>query len=116
MRAGAGGLADRAAPPRLALRVLRRLAGPLEAVLLALLDARVARQQAGLAQQRASRLVGLGERARERVRDRAGLAGDPAPGHLGPHAELRPADGPERLGRDVLQRRARQRRVERLAV
>src|ERR1700690_3404398 len=51
--------ARRALRPRSALGVLRRLAGSLEAVLLAFLHARVARQEAGLAQRQAE-AVGFG--------------------------------------------------------
>ena len=46
----AGALGRRTREPRSALRVLRRLASPLQAVLLALLGPRIPRQQAGLAE------------------------------------------------------------------
>src|SRR6266542_2431841 len=67
----------------LALGVLRRLAGPLEAVLLALLHPRVARQEAGLAKWQP---VGLGvhlqERPSDAVADGPRLAGHAAAFHL----------------------------------
>src|SRR5690606_22178449 len=61
-----------------ALAVLRRLAGLLEAVLLALDDARVAGEEAGLLQRRAVLRVGLDERAGDRQAQRTGLAGGAA--------------------------------------
>src|SRR6266576_2226464 len=59
----------------LALGVLRRLAGALEAVLLALLHARVAREQPGLAQLEAMALgIELEQGPGDAVADGAGLA------------------------------------------
>src|SRR5207237_2706503 len=66
----------------LALRELRRLSGALETRLLPLLGARIARQQAGLAQQRQVLAVHPEERAGDAVRDRADLATHPAAFHL----------------------------------
>src|SRR5438105_1875834 len=60
----------------LALRELRRLSGALEAGLLPLLGARVAREKTGLAERRKVFPVHLKERARDAVRDRADLAAD----------------------------------------
>src|SRR5438034_54973 len=100
----------------LTLGVLRRLASPLQTVLFALFGARVARQQPRLAQHGPQRLVGLDERAGERVRNRASLARDSAAGHLGADGELRAADRAKRLRRDVLQRGARQVNLKRAAV
>src|SRR5690349_7139103 len=74
-------IADRTGGPvryRLALRILRRLAGALEAVLLALFGAGVAGEQAELAQLRLQRLVGNYQRAGDAVADRARPAGDAA--------------------------------------
>src|SRR5258706_5988090 len=63
----------------LALGVLRRLAGALEAVLLAFLHARIAGQQPGLAQLNPVGLrVELEQRPGDAVADRAGLAGHAA--------------------------------------
>src|SRR5579859_2856411 len=59
----------------LALRVLRSLAGPLQAGLLALLLARVAGEEAGLLEDRAELRVALQQRPGQAVGDRAGLAG-----------------------------------------
>src|SRR5205807_352967 len=58
----------------LALGVLGGFAGSLQAVLLALLHARVARQEAGLLEHRAALDVELDERPGDAVRDRARLA------------------------------------------
>src|SRR6267143_4740692 len=55
----------------LALRELRRLSGALEAWLLALLGAGIARQEAGLAQKRKVLPVHLKKRPRDAMRDRA---------------------------------------------
>src|SRR5690348_377159 len=64
----------RARGERLALGVLRGLAGALEAVLLALLHARVAGEEAGAAQGGAEAFVGAHEGARDAVTHGAGLA------------------------------------------
>src|SRR5436190_7637830 len=75
-------VADPASRPpgaTLALRVLRRLAGALQAVLLALLHPRVAGEEAGLPQRQAVRVrVDLEEGPGDAVADRTGLAGHPA--------------------------------------
>src|SRR3970040_2333237 len=71
----------------LALCVLWRLARPLETGLLALLDARVAREEAGLAQRRAVLLVEREEGARDPVRNRVGPGADAAACHLGEYVE-----------------------------
>ena len=83
---------------RLALGVLRRLAGSLEPVLLAFLHPRIAGQEAGLAERQAMPLgVELEEGPGDAVADRAGLAGDAAALDLDHHVEaaLGPGD-PER--------------------
>jgi hypothetical protein len=87
-----------------------------EAWLLPLLGARVAREEPGLAQDRPQGRVALDERAGERVRDRAGLAGDAAAVALRQDREARAADGAERLGGDLLQRRAREVDLQRASV
>src|SRR5262245_59948906 len=61
---------------RLALGVLTRAAGLAVADLLALDLARIARDEAGVAEGLAQRLVVLDERAGDAVTDGAGLAGD----------------------------------------
>ena len=66
------------ARPLLPLGVLRRLAGLLEAVLAALLLARVPREQAGLLQRRPRLGVERHERPGDAERERAGLAADAA--------------------------------------
>src|SRR5207302_2198605 len=71
-----------------ALGELRRLARALETRLLALLRARIAREQAGLAQRLGVVLVDLEQRARDAVRDRADLAGDAATLDLDHRVEL----------------------------
>src|SRR5690606_36860114 len=89
-----------------ALGVLRRLAGPLEAVLLALLRPRVAGQEAGLAKRAARIRMGGQQRAGDAMADGAGLAGDPATGDE--HAGRVAAHGlghPEREEDGALRRR-----------
>src|SRR6186997_1617988 len=77
----------------LALRVLRRLASPLEPVLLALLHARVAREEASLAERRSVGVgVDLEQRPGDAMADRAGLAGHTAALDLDHRVE--PALGP----------------------
>src|SRR4051812_11589591 len=102
---------------RLALAELRALAGLLEAGLLALLDARVARQEAAALELRAEVRVGVGERAGDPVAQRAGLAGHAAAVERRDdvHARL-VADRLERLADVALQRRAREVGLERAAV
>src|SRR6476659_9726699 len=87
-----------AADVRLSLRVLRRLAGPLEPVLLALLHPRIAGQQPGLAKRQSMRIrIDLEQGARDAVADRAGLTRDSAAFDLDHRVEaaLGPGD-PER--------------------
>src|SRR5688572_9138316 len=67
-------------PIGLALGVLRRLASSLEPVLLALLGARIARQQARVAQGPACVRMGAEEGTGDAVPDRAGLARKAAAG------------------------------------
>src|SRR5260221_878812 len=74
---------------QLALGVLRRLAGTLEAVLLALLHARVAREEAGLAQGRPEGLVRTQERPRHAMAHRASLAAHTSADHLHRDVEAR---------------------------
>src|SRR5688572_19523583 len=76
----AGALGRRTREPRSALRVLRRLASPLQAVLLALLGPRVPGQQAGLAEGGARVGMGREECAGDAMADGAHLAGDAATG------------------------------------
>src|ERR1700720_4188041 len=73
---------------RLALCVLRSLAGPLQAVLLALLHPRVAGQQACLLQSGPEVRVVLDEGTCDAVRDGAGLAAGAAADHLDADVEL----------------------------
>src|SRR3954468_19097959 len=72
---------------RSALRVLRGLAGLLEAVLLAFLDPRVTGEEAGLLQRRAVVRVVRDERPGDAEAQRAGLAGDAAATQVGDHVE-----------------------------
>src|SRR4051794_17377908 len=108
---------NRSRPRALALGELRPLAGLLEAGLLALLDARVARQEAAALELAAQVWVGLEQRAADPVAQRAGLGGDAAALHAGHdvHA-VRVADRLERLADVALERRAREEDVERAAV
>src|SRR5699024_2973800 len=71
-----------------ALGELRSATGSLEAVLLALLHARIAGQVAGLLQDGAVLLVLLQHGAADAVADGAGLAGNAAAGHADHHVEL----------------------------
>src|SRR3990170_3443323 len=92
-----GLLSGTASRPRSALRVLRRLAGSLEAVLLALLHPRVAGEEAGLAKGQAAFRIELEESTGEAVPDRAGLTRDPATLDLDDRVELALGSGdPER--------------------
>src|SRR5438045_9713703 len=75
-------------PTRLPFTELEALARALLPVLLALLDARVARQEAFLLQLRPELGVVLDERAGDAQAQRAGLAGDAAAGDSGEHVEL----------------------------
>src|SRR4051812_20298928 len=108
---------NRSRPRALALGELRPLAGLLEAGLLALLDARVARQEAAALELAAQIRVGLEQRAADPVAQRAGLRGDAAALHAGDHVHaVRVADRLERLADVALERRAREEDVERAAV
>src|SRR5688572_8791926 len=102
---------------RLALRILRRAAGLVQADLLALDLARVARHEAGLAQRGLQRLVVLDQRAGEPEADRAGLAGDATALDRDVDVELLlELRELERLAHDHARRLAAEERVERLAV
>src|SRR5512144_1912225 len=87
-----------------ALAVLRRLAGLLEAGLLALDHAGVAGEEPGLLQRRAVRLDVDGvERTRHAEPQGTGLAGDAAPVDAGDHVEAaREVRGHERLVDELL--------------
>src|SRR5947208_10235391 len=89
----------------LALAELRPLAGLLQAGLLALLDARVARQEAAALELATQVRVGVDEGAGDPVAQRAGLGADAAAVHAGHdvHA-LVVADGLERLADLALER------------
>src|SRR3954447_25275379 len=108
---------NRSRPRALALGELRPLAGLLEAGLLALLDARVARQEAAALELAAQVRVGLEHRAPDAVAQRAGLGGHAAAVNARDdvHARL-VADGLERLADVALQRGTREEDVERAAV
>src|SRR4051794_27618198 len=103
--------------PCSALGELRALARLLEAGLLALLDASVARQEAAALELGAQGRVGLDERAGDAVAERSRLGGYAAavdPGH-DVHAAL-VAGGLERAARGALQAEPREERVELAAV
>src|SRR3712207_4908697 len=88
---------------RSALRVLRRLAGLLEPVLLALGDARVTGEEAGLLEGRTVLGVDLDERAGDRQAQRAGLAADATtPEDADDVVLLGPLDGHQRLTDELL--------------
>src|SRR4051794_12619004 len=108
---------NRSRPRALALGELRPLAGLLEAGLLALLDARVARQEAAALELAAQVRIGVEQRAADAVAQRARLRGDAAALHAGHdvHA-VRVADRLERLADVALKGRAREEDVERAAV
>src|SRR4051794_13262313 len=97
------------AAPQLALAELRPLAGLLQPGLLALLDARVAREEAAALELAAQVRIGLQQRARDAVAQRAGLGADAAA--VDPdddvHAVL-VADGLQRLADVAAQRGARE--------
>src|SRR5919198_2721078 len=80
----------RTRPPdkRSALRVLRSLAGLLEAVLLALLDPGVPGEEAGLLQGGTVVRVAGDQRAGDAEAEGAGLAGDAAAAQVRDHVEL----------------------------
>src|SRR5207248_2753249 len=101
----------------LPLGVLRRLAGLLQAVLLALLDPGVPGQEAGLLQRRAVLRVHQGQRPGHAEAQRARLPGDAAAGDPGHDVELvLRAQGHERLVDELLVHLVREVRVERPAV
>src|SRR6188472_2392515 len=107
----------RAKEPRLTLAELRTLARLLEAGLLALLDARVARQEAAALELAAQVGVGLEQRATDAVAQRAGLGGHAAAVH--PRDDVHPAliaDRLERLADRALERVAGEDVLERAAV
>src|SRR4051794_29259086 len=107
----------RAPQPPLALRELRALAGLLEAGLLALLHARVAREEAAPLELGAKVRVGLDERAGDAVPQCAGLRAHAAAVHRGDDVHARVvADRLERLADRALERGSREEGVERLAV
>src|SRR3954447_21746710 len=120
---------SRSRPRALALGELRPLAGLLEAGLLALLDARVARQEAAALELAAQVRVRLEQRAADAAAQRARPGGHAAPvgaprrgGHAAAvdahddvHARL-VADGLERLADVALQRGTREEDLERTAV
>src|SRR5208283_5258125 len=102
---------------RSALRELGPLAGLLETGLLALLDARIARQEAASLQLPAEMRVGDDQRTGDPVSQRAGLGGDTTAVH--PRDHVHPAligDRLERLADDALQCLAGEELLERLAV
>src|SRR5438874_152950 len=101
----------------LPLGVLRRLAGLLQAVLLALLDPGVPGQEAGLLQRRAVLRVHQGQRPGHAEAQRARLPGDAAAGDPGHDVELvLRAQGHERLVDELLVHLVREVHVERPAV
>src|SRR5437763_1094370 len=113
VRVGSTGSARAALP----LGVLRRLAGLLQAVLLALLDPGVPGQEAGLLQRRAVLRVDQGERPGHAEAQCARLPGDAAAGDPGHHVELvLRAQGHERLVDELLVHLVREVHVERAAV
>src|SRR5581483_11108750 len=94
---------------RSALGVLRRLAGALQADLLAFLHAGVARQELLAAERRLQAFVGAGERTRDAVRERAGPAADTPAGDARLHVPaLCAADGLQRGEHRRLMRAARE--------
>src|SRR5215208_4971222 len=100
-----------------ALRELRPLAGLLEAGLLALLHARVAREEAAALELGAQVRVGVDQCARDRMAQCAGLRGHAASVHGGEDVDLvLQPDGLERGADRALQRRAREEDVQRAAV
>src|SRR5205807_316387 len=74
---------------RSALRVLRSFPGSFQPVFLALLLARVARQEPGFLEGRPEVRIGVQERPGDAVRDGPRLAGNAAPDHL--HGGVEPA-------------------------
>src|SRR5580700_5581501 len=89
--------------PVLALGVLRCLPGLLQPILLALLDPRVAGQEAGPLQGRAVLRIHHRERARDPQPQRTCLPGDSAPGDPRDHVELPlGAQGHQRLADELL--------------
>src|SRR3954462_11871900 len=108
---------NRSRPRALALGELRPLAGLLEAGLLALLHARVAREEAAALELRAEVGIGVDERAGDPVAQRAGLGRDAAAVDLRHHVHpVLVADGLERLADVALKREAREVLLERAPV
>src|SRR3954465_2136045 len=108
---------NRSRPRALALGELGPLAGLLEAGLLALLDTRVARQEAAALELAAQVRIGVHQRARDAVAQRPGLGRHAAAVHLGHDVHLGlEADGLERLADLALQALAREVEVELAAV
>src|SRR5690349_6779626 len=101
----------------LALGVLRGLARALEAVLLALLHAWVARQEAALAHRDAQFLVGTDKRARNAVPHSAGLAAHATAHYLDGNVEaVDQIDGTQRAAHRLHQRLAREILIRRTPV
>src|ERR1700722_7205708 len=103
--------------PESALGKLRLLAGLLQPGLLALLDARITRQEAAALELGTQVRVGLQQRARNAVAQRSGLSGDTAA--VDPRDHIHPrlvADGLERVADHPAQRLTREIDVELLAV
>src|SRR5215207_39380 len=101
----------------LALGELRPLAGLLEPGLLALLDARVAREEAAALELGAQVRVRVDERLGDRVAQGPGLGGDATAVHRGDDVDLLlQPHGLERRADRALQRGAREEDVERAAV
>src|ERR1700722_14181005 len=102
---------------RLALGVLRRLTGLLQAGLLVLLDPRVPGQEAGPLERRAALGVDQDQRPGDAQAQRARLAGDAAAADPGDHVELiLGAQGDERLVDELLVHLVREVLVERAVV
>src|SRR5690606_6089053 len=101
----------------LAFAELEALTGTGQAVLLALLRARIAREQPVLAQGAAQLLVVLDERACDAEAQRAGLSHDPAASGGGHHVEpLGRLGGDERLANQLPLRLGREARLDGLLV
>src|SRR5215213_2061957 len=107
----------RATEGKLALRELRPLAGLLEAGLLALLRACVTREEAAALELATQVRIGLEQGARDAMAQRAGLRRDAAAVELRDHVHARlVSDRLKRLADVALERGAREKVVERLAV
>src|SRR5207245_2251005 len=98
----------------LALAVLGRLAGLLQAVLLALFDPRVTGEEAGLLQGRPRLVLGQGERAGDAQPQCAGLPGDTSAAEGGDDVvRLVALQRLQRLADDLLVHLVREVRLER---